>query len=155
MAVTELVHEGEDFGAGAFLVGLVLVGLISLQPDVTLQERADGHADAKHGESAKVFVQNQRRMDLDVWFSATTETAMIVGCDCQTGVCANVIVGMRGVPMAPGAEVWAAMAGRLELTHLWRTSSRMASALERDRYVRVYPPAPLSVIPPVWERCGR
>ena len=152
MATAEL--SGARIGGvnlAPFAVAVAVVGVIVLAPGIALRERADNHANLKHGASAAEFVRRQNKRDMDVYYSVSREMAMIVGCDCETAMCANVLVGMRGRPMAPGAEVWSAMAGHVEITHLWRAGGRMARVLIRDGYVRVWPPA--AAIPPVWERC--
>lgn len=133
--------------------GLVLASVALALPGALILAREDGHADAKHGESAKIAIQRAKPQEREVWYSAKREAAMIVWCDCASQLCATMYIGMRGTPLSASSFTWTDMDGRLELTHLWQPANRCATVARRDGYVRIYSPVPIELYPPIWERC--
>jgi len=136
---------------------------VALDGGVTLAERGDDHANVKHSVSAVPFMEAQKREELEVWYSEQREAAMVVGCDTTTGMCCLVFVGMRNPGAVPGTWAapthlyaatfrWTQLDGRLELTHYWTPAARVPARIANDGYVRVYPPVPPELWPPVWVR---
>jgi hypothetical protein len=132
-------------------VACALVAAVALAPGVVIRERADGHAVGTHGASALEIIRRQRRADLDCWYSASHETALVIGCDCESGMCGIMVIGVRGYTLNATTFSWADLDRRLELTHLTTAARRVPKMIARDNYTRVCPPS--DVVPPVWQRC--
>jgi hypothetical protein len=105
-----------------------------------------------HGTSALEIIGKQRKADLDVWYSRSRETALVIGCVCMTGRCALMVIGVRGHVLSATTFSWADLDRHIELTHFLTASKRVPKIIARDGYVRVWPPT--DVVPPVWSRCG-
>ncbi|MBC7235009.1 MAG: hypothetical protein H5T69_04145 [Chloroflexi bacterium] len=151
MATAEL--ERPNLSLGPILAACGLIALIALAPGVAIRERADGHAVGSHGTSALEIIRRQRRADLDVWYSRSRETALVIGCDGESGLCGLMVIGVRGHRLDATAFSWADLDRHLEITHFLTAARRVPKIIARDGYIRVWPPAPTDVVPPVWERC--
>ena len=151
MAVAELGRP--SVSPTVILAAVAVMGAIALAPGVMVRERDDGHAIGNHKTSAIEIIQRQPRSNLDVWYSRSRETALVVGCDCASGLCAIMVVGVRGHVLDATTFSWADLDKHLELTHYVTAAKRVEKTIARDGYVRVCPPVGLDVVPPVWQRC--